>query len=219
MRMRRASISCAFGFFAVGLVLSGGAGGAGGHSTKPPCPPAGAHVLARDEQVRVYRRGISVAACLIGRRTQMTLIGAPAPQPRQPPLRESLGTAVLAGPIVAYVVDQLTGVDTATSDLVVDDVATRKTLREAPAGHSVDAGFVFEESLTSLVATAQGSVAWIEQRGHGGHEEAASVYAAPPTGGAILLDADPAIDPESLALSHGTLSWSEGGVRKTTEMP
>ncbi len=159
-----------------------------------------------------------MVACLAGRQTGMTLIAAPAPH-SQRLVRRSLGIIVVAGPIAAYVVNQLTGVDTSTSKLVVADVASGRILREAPAGHSVDGGIIFDERLSSLATTSRGSVAWIEQRREGRNKRSAAVYSAPPTGHATLLDEGPAVGPESLTLSHGTLSWSDGADRRTATMP
>lgn len=181
-------------------------------------------MVARGNVVTVYMPAksgsptVPVVACLAGRQTGMTLIPAPSPSSRRQ-MRESLALVVVAGPIAAYVVNQLTGVDTATSELVVADVASGRILREAPAGHSVDGGIIFDERLSSLATTSRGSVAWIEQRREGRHKRSASVYSAPPTGHATLLDEGPAIGPESLTLSHGTLSWSDGAGRRTAAMP
>ena len=105
-------------------------------------------MVASDGQLRVYRpkagpgsRGGPVLACLRGTPIRMTLVGGAPPVHGGLPARGgSLGQLVTASPVVAYVVDSLTGVDTSASRLVVADVAHRAILREAPAGHSVDGG-------------------------------------------------------------------------------
>ena len=63
----------------------------------------------------------------------------------------SLTKIVLSGPMVAYVVNQLTGADTSSSEIIVADVATRRILRSASVGRSIDAGYLLSEALTSLV--------------------------------------------------------------------
>ena len=192
------------------------------------CPARGARLVAHDRILRVYEHpgtspllGSPVTACVVGRRVGMTLIGAPRPDRRRRRVFPgSLGRLALAGPIVAYVVDRLTGVDTASSELVVADVAARRILRSAPAGYSVDAGIAAARTLTALVVTSTGAVAWEElRRGPLGSGAAVSVYAAPPKGAAAVLDEGPAIDPASLSLSGATLAWSDAGMRHTAAMP
>ena len=192
-----------------------------------PCPPRGEALIAHDAQVRVYRpkvaAGVSgqrpVSACLVGRRTRMTLIEAPRPH-TSPSFPGSLGTIVLSRTIVAYVVHRLTGVDTASSELFVADVASRRVLREARVGYSIDAGFLGSESLTALVANPAGAVAWIDERvGPRSSGRQLFVYAAPPVGPAVRLDEGTAINPRSLALSGGTLRWSDRGSIRTARMP
>jgi hypothetical protein len=125
---------------------------------------------------------------------------------------------VTAGDVVAYVVNRLTGVDTSSTELVVADVAHRQVLREAPVGYGVDAGLVFDESVADLVATPQGTVAWIAQRSGGAarsrHYAAFVVYVAPPRGPAVKLDEGDTIEPESLYLSEDTVHWVDGGVTR-----
>jgi hypothetical protein len=164
--------------------------------------------------------GLPVTACLVGRRVGMTLIPAPPPHARPGPFfLGAIGKIALAGPVVAYVIDRLTGVDTSSSELVVADVATRRVLRSAPVGYSVDAGILAYEALTALVVTSDGAVAWVEEQGGARSASVVSVYAAPAKGAAVLLDEGPAIDPTSLVLSGGTLSWSDAGAPRTGAMP
>jgi hypothetical protein len=192
------------------------------------CPPREARLLAHDRILRVYQHsdtaplfGLPVTACVIGRPVGMTLIGVPPRERRRGRvLVGRLGKLVLAGPVVAYVVDRLTGVDTASSELVVADVATRRILRSAPAGYSVDAGFVAFQTLTALAVTSGGAVAWEEERrGPGESGVTVSVHAAPPKGPVALLDEGPAIDAASLSLSGGTVTWTHAGIRRSAAMP
>jgi hypothetical protein len=229
--MRRMAILGRFGGVAllagvIVAVLPALAAG-GGTRASLPCPPRGEALIAHDAQVRVYRPkvapGVSaqrpVSACLVGHRSRMTLIAAGRPQTLHS-FPGSLGTIVLSRTIVAYVVHRLTGVDTASSELFVADVAARRVLREARVGSSVDAGFLGSESLTALVANPAGAVAWIDERvGPRSSGRQLFVYAAPPVGHAVLLDEGTAIDPASLTLSGGTLCWSDGGSTRTAHVP
>jgi hypothetical protein len=163
---------------------------------------------------------LPVTACIVGRRVGMTLVPAPPPHARRRASAGSIETIVLAGPVVAYVVHRLTGIDTGSSELIVADVATRRILRSAPVGYSVDAGFGGHEALTALVAASDGAVAWISERRSpqpGGLT--VSVHSAPPRGAAVVLDEGPAIDTASLELSGGALVWSDAGVSRTAPMP
>src|SRR5258708_5957256 len=173
--MRRMAILPGLGGVAllgvVGVAVVPALATGGGARAPLPCPPRGEALIAHDAQVRVYRPkvapGVSVqravSACLVGHRARITLIAATRPH-TSPSFPGSPGTIVLSRTIVAYVVHQLTGVDTASSELFVVDVASRRVLREARVGYSIDAGLLGSESLTALVANPAGAVAWIEER-------------------------------------------------------
>jgi hypothetical protein len=128
----------------------------------------------------------------------------------------SVGQFVLAGDFVGYIETQH-GVDSGTTTLIVVDVASRRTLHRVAAGHYVDAGFVFSEGVTDLVVSNRGSVAWITERRT--LEEQRTVQVVGPTGIATVADASTTIGSASLRLSGHTLSWSDGGVRRTAPMP
>jgi hypothetical protein len=212
---------------ALGVALAPALAGGTGARPPLPCPPRGEALIAHDAQVRVYRPKLAagvpgrspVSACLVGRRIRMTLIAAPSPHgPGSFP--GSLGTIVLSRTIVAYVVHRLTGVDTASSELLVADVASRRVLRSVRVGYSIDAGLLGSESLTALVANPAGAVAWIDERlGRRSSGRQLFVYAAPAAGQALRLDEGTTIDPASLALSQGTLRWSHSGSIRTARMP
>lgn len=130
----------------------------------------------------------------------------------------SVGPFVLAGDFVGYIETQH-GVDSGTTTLIVVDVASRRKLHEIAAGHYVDAGLVFSEGITDFVVSNHGSVAWIvERKKRGSFEEERTVQVVGPTGTPTIADASTTIDPMSLRLSGHTLSWSDGGVRRTTPM-
>lgn len=186
-------------------------------ATRPMCPPAGAHVLARDRVLRVYTPAGSrplaqtVVACLVRQGSRMTLVRA-AP-------RTSVGTIVLSGPLVAYLRKSF-GVDTSGTTLVVANVATRRTLRETGVGASTDAGLLFYERVTDLVLARDGAVAWIAaHRGPGPGTPTLAVHAAPPTATPVVLDEGPSIGATSLSLSGRMLSWTDDTTRHTAQLP
>jgi hypothetical protein len=218
------------GLLAAPLAASLGVTPAAGGDAPPAlrCPPRGQAVIAQDTTLRVYRPKVGprwaevpVMACLVGHRTRLTLVSAlplrPGRHNRGP---GSIGQVVTAGGIVAYVVHELTGVDTSRSELIVADVARRRILRDTPVGYSVDAGFVAAESLTALDATPEGAVAWIVQR-HGirTHPVATTVYAAARTGHIVVLDEGASIEPDSLDLSGETVNWLDAGATRSAPLP
>ncbi len=145
----------------------------------------------------------------------MTLL----PSERHFGLSRSVGQFVLAGNIVGYI-ETRHGVDSGATTLIVVEVASRRTLHEIAAGHYVDAGFVFSEGVTDFVVSNRGSIAWIaERKQRGSSEEERTVQVVGPTGIVTVDDASTTIDPTSLQLLGHTLSWSDGGVRRTAPMP
>ena len=224
-RKGRRAVAAALAATAIAVVplhVSGAAASAGVR-----CPARQSRLIARDRIVRVYEHstatqphGTPVIACAAGRTTGMTLIPA-TPSRRGPGVRfpPGIGRIVLAGPMVACVIHQLTGVDTATSELLVVDASARRVLRSAAVGYSIDAGILAYESLTGLALAPDGAVAWLEERGGAHSSRVLSVYAAPPKGAAAVLDEGPAIDPASLSLSGATLAWSDAGMRHAAAMP
>ncbi len=188
------------------------------HSASASCAPFGARVLAHDGLVRVYRIASEgpVAACLGGHSGHMTLPTKPAPCCHG--LRGSVGSFELAGPIVGYIETRF-GVDSGSTKLVLVDVDSRRLLRSIDGGSYVDAGLILSERIASFVLDSRGSLAWIESRSE--HREPAqlSVHVAAPHRPPETLEEGPSIDPHSLRLSHGRLSWSHGGVERTVSVP
>jgi len=62
-------------------------------------------------------------------------------------------------------------------------------------------------------------VAWITTRRKARRLTDVTVSIAPPTGRVALLDEGLSIDPASLRLSGSTVSWTDGGTRRTARMP
>ena len=192
-------------------------------------------MIASHGKLRVYRPKLRpgsfderpIVACIVGSAARMTLIAAPRPSPPHGPEgphlsegSDNLQMLVSAGDVVAYVVGHRAGVDTAESQLIVADVARRQIVRETEAGHSVDAGFLFSQSVTALVTTSQAAVAWIVQRsGAAARSPKLAVYAAPRRGRAVALDEGDAIDPRSLQISAGAVHWIDGGVARSAPLP
>ena len=184
------------------------------------CVGPRARVLARDTSLAVYETRPRSAgepratwACLAGHKGHMTLLA-----PTRLNAHISLGRFQLAGRVVAYLATQF-GVDSGSTDLVVVDVGARRVLHSIAVGSYVDAGIISSEAVARFLVTAQGSVAWTATREEHRTPAGASVHAASRDGAPVLLDSGPAIDPDSLALSRTTLSWTDAGTVRTAPMP
>jgi hypothetical protein len=71
----------------------------------------------------------------------------------------------------------------------------------------------YERDITALVLKSNGSIAWILYRVDWRSFERTYTYEVwkADSGGTVLLDSDPQIDPESLALNGSTLFWTRAG--------
>ncbi|MFI5009087.1 MAG: hypothetical protein ACHQDY_02300 [Solirubrobacterales bacterium] len=125
----------------------------------------------------------------------------------------------LAGAIVAYT-RSTHGVDTGSTDIVVVDVASGRTLLTVPGvGGFVDACFISFSQVTDLVVTHHGSVAWIVRKGTRCQTTTFEVHSAQVSGTPALLEEGPAISPGSLRFSHQTVSWENAGQRRSAHLP
>jgi hypothetical protein len=182
------------------------------------CPPAGARTIAHDRSVRVYRVGPkgAVVACLVGHSGHMTLLAKPAPCCHG--LRGSVGSFELAGPVVGYIETQF-GVDSGSSRLMLVDLSSHRVLRSIDGGSYVDAGLILSERIASFVLDSHGSLAWIASRSEHRQPVQLSVHVAVPQQVPKTLDEGPSVDPHSLRLSQGRLSWSHEGATRTVSIP
>ncbi len=193
------------------------AGAATGHAN---CLPPHAQTLAKDREVRVYSiaRKLPIRqemyACLLGRGTAFALA---KPRRYQP---ASIDHITLAGTIVAYT-EATHGVDTASTDIVVLDVAKHHTLLTVPrAGGFVDACVISFREVTDLAVTRLGSVAWIVRKGARCKTSTFQVYRAQVSATApALLEEGPAIGAGSLRIANQTVSWVNGRARRSSRLP
>jgi hypothetical protein len=124
-----------------------------------------------------------------------------------------LDKVALNGTAVAYASSQVQGIDTSQTDVLVADIRRRHELFDVPAGRIAIAPS--HVSVDALAVTPGGTVAWIQ---HGGTTESPgySVHAASVAKPSDhQLASGPAINPRSLRLDSGTVSWLDGGQRRT----
>jgi len=184
------------------------------------CLPPHTRTLAKDREVRVYSLARKlpiredVYACVLGRGTTFALA---KPRRYQP---ASIDHIALAGTIVAYT-EATHGVDTASTDIVVLDVAKRRILLTIPrAGGFVDACVISFSEVTDLVVTRLGSVAWIVRKGTRCKTSTFQVYRARVSATAPApLEEGPAIGAMSLRLANQTVSWVNGQARRSARLP
>jgi hypothetical protein len=188
---------------------------AASHGRRARCAPPHAQTIAKDRYIRVYSLGGKAPrqggtyACLLRRGTIVVLARHRRFRP------DSIGHIVLAGTIVAYT-DSTHGVDTGSTDIVVVNAASRRTLLTIPGvGGFVDACVISFHDVTDLVVTYRGSVAWIVRKGTHCKTATFEVHSARISGAPALLEEGPAIVPGTLRVSGQTVSWENGGQRKS----
>jgi hypothetical protein len=196
------------------------------HRVAPRCPPGNEGVMAAGAQVVVYKAGTSVYEPEEHKFEEgpEEIFGcahrAKRPYRLGPPLYGSatsgnggVGSITLAGPIVAYDVGEVPGMEALSNrrsvhEIWVRNLRTGKLIHRVPNGSPAELGDVGLGDTTEIVVKSDGSVAWIVRAGDtlGGIQ----VRSVDKTG-SHLLAASSEIDPDSLALAGSTLYWMQGG--------
>lgn len=202
----------------VSAVLMMGTGAAAGRGQRSRCAPAHSETVARDRDVRVYSLATKTPghdgtyACLLHSGRTVALA-----KPRRY-RRDSIGHVVLAGTIVAYT-DSTHGVDTGSTRIVVVNLAVRRTLLSIPGvGDFADGCVINFREVTDLVVTDHGSVAWIVRKGANCRTATFEVHSDSASSAQSLLEEGPAILPGSLLASGQTVSWENGGQRRSASL-
>jgi hypothetical protein len=193
----------------IGIAPAGAAARSGSASV---CRFTPYRTIAATKSVRVYRafsptNGTAAAyACVLGSKRRV-LLGID---------QEDAGFTVrhvqIAGRFVAFF-SQYQGREGASPDLKVVDVRTGKVVRKYTDGEIQSPIYTLG---VALLLSPTGSVAWIAEE----HELATGnvmrrVVEAADRNGRRVLDADPAIDPKSLALATGWAYWRHGDETRT----
>lgn len=211
-----------------------------------PCPRKGSEVIASDKLVRVYvyppaklrllpaRRAPRTKprlspphrteACLVRTGARMTLLDPGQPSESRGTSQGFVGFQAIAGSVVAYLSErEQTG--SASSTVLVADIAARRILRELTVGNSPYAKVSTRTAMTAFVLAPSGSAAWIDEKTTwksfiGPPETKTFVVSAAPRGGQeVVLDESPGIGASSLTLTSGTLTWWGGGVERSAPLP
>ncbi|HEY6399164.1 MAG TPA: hypothetical protein VIX82_17100 [Solirubrobacteraceae bacterium] len=168
------------------------------------CGAASGRTLAASPTARVYVAHGVVYGCAT-RTSKVYRLGSAQScfvEPR-------IGPVTLAGRIAAYAQVRC-GVDTASSQVVVRDLADGKVLMSHPAISHVPGPESFE-SVHTIVAKRDGSIAWLAGVSSIGRPtELVEVHRVDRQGSA-LLDSGGAIAPGSLRLHGSTVTWRDRG--------
>jgi hypothetical protein len=171
--------------------------------TSPVCGPASAKTLAASHTARVYGTSHWVYGCAagVGRTYRLgqrpTCNGAPRIAP-----------VVVTGTLAGYGSERC-GVDTGSAEVVVRRLTDGKTLTRLPAT-TTSVGGEFYQSVTALVLTGDGAVAWIAvNRSIIRSRVAIEVHKHDATGSA-LLDSGAGIQTASLRRRGSELTWRHG---------
>jgi hypothetical protein len=218
MTWRRASITVAAAFIALGGTPVAASPAIARRAHRSSCVPHGSQTIAQDKRARVYDlpeyiEGVRTQqpgeyACVF--RGERTTVLTP-PRTGSRPLHQ-LGDFTLAGTTLAYT-DYQHGIDAGCTSIEVLDLTTGRIVREAPqVGCTVDAGFVRVGSVTSLVVNESGCIAWILAVGRNSAESFEVHVKVPYLQPDRRLDASADISPNSLRLAPGSeITWLDAG--------
>jgi hypothetical protein len=183
-----------------------GAQGAGAGTTSH-CPLTPHRTIAATKSVRVYRAfsrtsgTIAAYACVVGSKRRVFL------DVDSQDNEFTVTHVQIAGRFVAFF-SQYQGREGASPDLKVVDVRSGKVVRKETDGEIQSPIYTLG---VALLLSPTGSVAWIsEERERATGNLLRRVVETADRNGRRVLDADPAIDPSSLALATGWVYWRHG---------
>jgi hypothetical protein len=211
--LRRLSVAAAMvALAACGSSAALPSGSAGGAAAARGCGPAGARTLAASTVARVYSVRQTVYGCSdhTGRRTRLGVTSSCIQN-------ELIGPVRVAGELAAYG-DEICGVDTGSTSVIVLRLSDRRRLTSEPAvtGLLLPESY---ESVESLVVKADGAVAWIATGGSiVGHGRGSVEVHAVAGGMRRLLDAGAGIRPGSLRLSGSRVTWEHGSTTRSATL-
>jgi hypothetical protein len=195
----------------VSVVVVIAACGSSAATASAQCGPSGAKTLAADHLARVYTSKGSIYGCANTVRHSY-LLARSSRRPGQP----QIGTLALAGVVVAYG-ETMTGVDTASAQVVVRRLDNGRTLRSLAAMNQ-PIGPESLQSVDSIVVKADGAVAWIATAHSIIRHRAQAEVDRDDRRGRSTLDTGSAIASTSLRLSGSSLSWRHGAATRTARL-
>jgi hypothetical protein len=174
------------------------------------CGPTAARTLAHGPQARVYAEHGVVYGCRAGSslRVRLGTTGSC--------LRASrVDRVAVAGPLVAAAVTRC-GVDTGQAEVEIVRLPSVRPLYSHVA--ITNRGPESFATVTGLVLTARGAVAWIARSNSILSHRASIAVQAGNAQGTRQLDSGPQVGVGSLRLSGDTASWRHGSVRRSARL-
>lgn len=185
------------------------------HALRPAaarCGPQAAKTLAADSRARIYAIGDSVYGCANGGRRAYLLGHRSRSLSRQ----SRIGAMALAGVVAAYGLTQ-SGVDTASTTVVVRRLDTGRTLHDVNAITGL-LGPEFFEEVDALVVKADGAVAWIGRGSSILQKEATAQVNRIDRRGEATLERVTTGLIGALRLRGSRLSWRHGNAVRTSTL-
>jgi hypothetical protein len=180
------------------------------------CPFTRHRTIAATKSVRVYRAFSRTAgtmaayACALGS-TRRVFLGTDSTDAEY-----TVSHVQIAGRFVAFF-EQYSGREGASPDLTVVDVRAAKVLHKETDGE-IQSPSSWDG--LAIVLSARGSVAWVtEERETATGRLVNRIVEAADADGRRVLDSDPTIDPNSLALAGSWVYWRHAGETRTATLP
>jgi hypothetical protein len=190
------------------------------HST---CLPKGAQTVAKDSVARVFALPPANSKTLLplSRRRLYGCIfrrGVAVPMVSERRF-SSWGHVVLAGTTVAYA-SEFMGIDFGTASVTTFDLRRARTIASLDAWTFIEQGLPESfYSVTGIVLETSGSMAWLSRMRAISGSTSYQVHEVGPSGSTALLDHGPEVQPTSLRLSKGTVSWMNGSTGMSAQLP
>lgn len=187
------------------VILALAASGAGATGS---CAPAGSKTLAVAGSARLYSHGGALFACLGARRTRLGAVSPTRPFPAT-----KIALYALSARYAALDRTDM-GVDTFASTVTLVDLRSGATVATAAATTPENRAESFV-TVGSIVVDAKGTMAWIGRRSAiGALTPTLEVHTLSATAARLLASAGD-IDATSLKLNGETLTWRQGGARRS----
>jgi hypothetical protein len=201
---------CALAACGSSAAAPGGSASSSASSAGSGCGPVAARTLAASSAARVYVQSGAVYGCATGSRRRY-LLGHTSFCNNS----DRVGPMVVAGRMAGYAVTRC-GVDTGSATVDVRRLSDGARVFSHAAASAI--GPESYVSVTGIVATPGGGVAWIARASSiVGHRSATGVFARRGSG-VRQLDAGAGIGPSSLRLEGARVSWQDGSARRSAPL-
>lgn len=180
------------------------------------CERPNSETLASSSQARVFAVGPEekrrVLGCLYRTNKRYALLAPATVREDKAVISTEIDNVELVGTRLAFSWSS-TELDTGSGGVLVLNLANGRTTKRRPA-LTVGGEAPFSR-VTQIKLSSKGSIAWIAEASAGGSGKYLRQVAADDLSGFRLLDESREIDPTSLRLGDGDLTWLNAGTRRT----